>query len=207
MKDNSSLFDSIRVNKRRGGKKADEPVAKECQWEGCDKPGSHKAPLGRDREGQYLWMCLEHVREYNKNYNYFSGLDDDAIAKFQKDSITGGRPTWQMGTNRQQKYPPLNEHDPRAAGADRLYNRRNYAANARAGRMAGGRSRKLKPLEKKSFDDLNLGYGATSEEIKSRYKLLVKQNHPDANGGDRSSEERLREIITAYKILQKAGLC
>ena len=66
---------------------------------------------------------------------------------------------------------------------------------------------KLKALEKKSFDDLNLPYTATPDDIKARYKLLVKQNHPDANGGDRSSEDRLREIILAYKILQKAGFC
>ena len=58
-----------------------------------------------------------------------------------------------------------------------------------------------------SFDDLNLPHTATANDIKARYKLLVKQNHPDANGGDRSSEDRLREIILAYKILQKAGFC
>ena len=58
-----------------------------------------------------------------------------------------------------------------------------------------------------SFEDLNLPLTATSDDIKARYKLLVKQNHPDANGGDRKSEERLREVITAYKILQKAGFC
>jgi curved DNA-binding protein CbpA len=163
--------------------------------------------MGRNREGMYLWMCLPHVRDYNKNFNYFSGLDDDAIAKFQKDTITGARPTWQMGTNSTSKHPPLNERNPNAEGAQRLYNRTNYAANARAGKLASSRTRKLKTLEKKSFEDLNLPFTATGEEIKARYKLLVKQNHPDANGGDRSSEERLREIILAYKILQKAGFC
>ena len=163
--------------------------------------------MGRNREGLYLWMCIEHVREYNKNFNYFSGLDDDAIAKFQKDTITGARPTWQMGTNRNSKHPPLNERNPNAEGAQRLYNRTNYGAAARAGRSAPIRARKLKALEKKSFDDLNLPHTATSDELKARYKLLVKQNHPDANGGDRSSEDRLREIILAYKILQKAGFC
>lgn len=163
--------------------------------------------MGRNREGQYLWMCINHVRDYNKNFNYFSGLDDEAIAKFQKDAITGSRPTWQMGTNKTSRHPPLNERDPNAEGAQRLYNRTNYAAAARAGRGAGAPARKLKVLEKKSFDDLNLPHTATSDELKARYKLLVKQNHPDANGGDRSSEERLREIILAYKILQKAGFC
>lgn len=205
MKETSSLFDSIRIGKKTS-KKKDEPVAQTCQWEGCDKPGTHKAPMGRNREGHFLWMCIDHVREYNKNYNYFSGLDDEAIAKFQKDAVTGARPTWQMGSNKWGKHPPVSDHDPRQAGAQRLYNRMNM----RAGRAVGGsplRSRKLKALERKSFDDLNLPHTASADDIKARYKLLVKQNHPDANGGDRKSEERLREVITAYKILQKAGFC
>ena len=206
MKPTSPLFDSIRVGNKSSKKKKEEDNSRPCQWEGCDKPGTHKAPMGRNREGQFLWMCIDHVREYNKNYNYFSGLDDDAMAKFQKDSVTGARPTWEMGSNRWGKYPPINEHDPRAAGAQRLYNR----MNRRTGKATGTgpvRSRKLKALEKKSFEDLNLPATATSDDIKARYKLLVKQNHPDANGGDRKSEERLREVITAYKILQKAGFC
>lgn len=206
MKPTSSLFDSIRVGNRSSKKKKEEPPKQVCQWEGCDKPGTHKAPMGRNREGQYLWMCIDHVRDYNKNFNYFQGLDDAAIAKFQKDAITGSRPTWQMGTNKTSRHPPLNERDPNAEGAQRLYNRMN---RARGGKPApgGAARRKLKVLEKKSFDDLNLPHTATAEDIKARYKLLVKQNHPDANGGDRSSEERLREIILAYKILQKAGFC
>ena len=128
MKPTSSLFDSIRVGNRSSKKKKEEPVKQVCQWEGCDKPGTHKAPMGRNREGQYLWMCIDHVRDYNKNFNYFSGLDDDAIAKFQKEAITGSRPTWQMGTNKTSKHPPLNERNPNAEGAQRLYNRINYAA-------------------------------------------------------------------------------
>ncbi len=207
MKQTSSLFDSIRVGNRTSKKKAEEPPKQVCQWEGCEKPGTHKAPMGRNREGQYLWMCLDHVRDYNKNFNYFSGLDDAAIAKFQKDAITGSRPTWQMGTNRTTKHPPINERDANAEGAQRLYNRMQQ--RTRGGSPSAGpvRARKLKVLEKKSFDDLNLPHTATSDDIKARYKILVKQNHPDANGGDRSSEERLREIILAYKILQKAGFC
>lgn len=205
MSNNSKIFDSIRIGKRTRAKP--EPAKRSCQWEGCGEPGTHKAPLGRDREGLYLWLCFEHVREYNKDYNYFSGLDDDAIARFQKDAITGHRPTWAMGVNRWGDLPPANAADPRAKAAERLYNRAGYAAHARAGRLSTTRNRKLKTLEKKSFDELNLPYTATAQDIKTRYKLLVKQNHPDANGGDRSSEDRLRQIIQAYKILQQAGFC
>lgn len=163
--------------------------------------------MGRNLEGHYYNFCITHVREYNKQYNYFSGLDDDEIAKYHKENITGQRPTWKMGVNPNGNAQPAQPIDPRAAAAERLYNRKNYAADVRAGRLSSVRTRKLKVLEKKSFDDLNLKYTATGDDIKRRYKDLVKQNHPDANGGDRSSEERLRAIIQAYKHLQKAGFC
>ena len=46
---------------------------------------------------------------------------------------------------------------------------------------------------------------ATTAEIKVRFKALVKRHHPDANGGDRSTEDRLREIIQAYNYLKSIG--
>ena len=67
--------------------------------------------------------------------------------------------------------------------------------------------RKLKQLEGKAFETLGLGANAGGEAIKARYKELVKQHHPDANGGDRSSEDRLAEVIQAYKLLRQAGFC
>ena len=66
--------------------------------------------------------------------------------------------------------------------------------------------RQLRPLEKKSLTSLGLKQGATKDEIKARFKELVKLHHPDANGGDTRSEEKLREIIQAYNYLKQAGL-
>jgi len=53
---------------------------------------------------------------------------------------------------------------------------------------------------------LDLDANATDTSIKARYKDLVKKHHPDANGGDRSSEEKLREIIKAYNFLRSQKL-
>jgi len=156
----------------------------------------YRAPKGRDREGQYFHFCVDHVREYNKSYNYFTGMADDDVRSYQKDSLTGHRPTWKMGVNKQASEGP-DGHDPRAG----------MRANAqrRAEQARRPRQRKLLTLEKRSLDVLNLPYTARGAEIKARYKELVKLNHPDANGGDRSSEDRLREIIQAYNVLKKAG--
>ena len=62
-------------------------------------------------------------------------------------------------------------------------------------------------MELRSLSTLGLDRNATGAEVKARYKLLVKRHHPDANGGDRSLEDRLREIIQAYSYLKSVGFC
>ncbi len=69
------------------------------------------------------------------------------------------------------------------------------------------RERKAKPLEAKALETLGLDAKATGAAIKSRYKELVKRHHPDANGGDRGSEDRFRDVLQAYRVLKQAGLC
>ncbi len=205
MASNSDIFDKIRI-KPRGAKKKEEEQRKaaECSWEGCEKPGGHKAPMGRNRDGQYFNFCIDHVRLYNKNYNYFSGLNDDEIASFQKENITGHRPTWQMGGKRE-RTKPVDESTLRETPSWHGQVRNRFGPDGK--RRVTQAGRKLGRLDTRALRDLSLDDGATSIEIKTKYKLLVKQNHPDANGGDRSSEDRLRQIIQAYKHLKQAGLC
>ena len=73
-----------------------EPI---CQWRGCQSAGEHRAPKGRGREGQYYFLCLAHVREFNASYNYFEGMSNTDIEAYQKDSVIGHRPTWRAGAN------------------------------------------------------------------------------------------------------------
>ena len=95
MSNDSPLFDRIRVKPDLDRRpRADLPG---CQWPRCAAPATHRAPKGRLRASEYWQFCLEHVREYNNSYNFFAGMSDDAIAKYQKDDITGHRPTWKMG--------------------------------------------------------------------------------------------------------------
>ncbi len=97
MKLESKYFDRIRVKPDEDRLLRDKHVA--CDWPGCDRPGEHKAPRGRDNEGEYYKFCTDHVRQYNKSYNYFTGMKDDEVAAFQKDARNGHRPTWKMGEN------------------------------------------------------------------------------------------------------------
>ncbi|MBO3762416.1 DnaJ domain-containing protein [Ciceribacter sp. L1K23] len=207
MKLDSKYFDRIRT--RRKIEREQEPVEPTCQWDGCDRPGVHRAPVGRHAEGQFFLFCFEHVKEYNKGYNYFSGLSDTEIARYQKEAITGHRPTWTIGVNKSAKSSPLHStlRSGSAASNARVKDPFGFVGQGRGTSPRFPQARKLKTLEAKAFDTLGLAGSATATEIKSRYKELVKKHHPDANGGDRGSEERFRAVIQAYQLLKQAGFC
>jgi hypothetical protein len=214
MKLDSKYFDQIRLSPTvpRG---AEEP-AHVCQWKGCTAAGDFKAPRGRGREGEYYRFCLDHVRQFNASYNYFAGMSDAEIEDFRKGAVTGHRPTWRLGADRggTDNLSEANVGNARA---------RRYAHFARHGMQDPHRimddsdaithgtarhapRRALKPLERKALDTLDLAETSQGPEIKARFKELVKRHHPDANGGDRGAEDKLREIIQAYNYLKQAGL-
>ncbi|HEX6000193.1 MAG TPA: J domain-containing protein [Hyphomicrobiaceae bacterium] len=205
MKLDSKYFDSIRAKPAR-----EEPAPKAgpaCQWKGCTSIGLYKAPVGRGKEGKYYLFCLDHVRQFNASYNYFEGWSSAEVEAFQKDAVIGHRPTWRTGTG-----PDVRGARARA-GADADFggafaDPHEFMAtrSARAAREKAEAARRLKPLEKKSMDALGLAQGADKVQIKARFKELVKLHHPDANGGDKRSENKLREIIQAYNYLKQAGL-
>lgn len=210
MKLTSKYFDSIRVS--RGGKRVEDSARSEtdfppCQWKGCEKPAPYRAPMGRGREGDYFSFCIDHVRQYNASYNYFDGMSDNEVRDFQKDAITGHRPTWKVGANAWAHGTRDGRDEQENAGADRSANFAAWRAQKSGGdEKPSPRKRVVRPLEKKALDALHLDGSATREDIKAKFKELVKLHHPDANGGDKQSEDKLREIIQAYNFLKQAGL-
>jgi len=203
MKPYPKYFEKIRVRPDpQAEAKAHAPI---CQWDGCEEAGTHRAPVGRMREGEYFRFCFEHVREYNKGFNYFSGLADSEVARYQKEALTGHRPTWTIGTNASYRSAPeMAQHRSGRAG---YYRNVRDPFNMFGSDNAAPRQRKAKPLEAKALETLGLTAKATGTEIKARYKELVKRHHPDANGGDRGSEDRFRDVLQAYRVLKQAGLC
>src|SRR3974390_2966606 len=100
--DSSKIFDAIRIRQNRVSAKQQahaREAAIMCEWPGCQTKGPHRAPKGRENSREYWHYCLDHVREYNQSYNFFSGMNPDAVARYQKDAMTGHRPTWKMGAN------------------------------------------------------------------------------------------------------------
>jgi hypothetical protein len=197
---NSPLFDRIRVKREPQRERRESQFR--CDAPGCENAGDYRAPMGRLREGQYFCFCLEHVREYNNSYNYFNGMSDADVARYLKDATTGHRPTWAMGAKRGQgsfREDRLKTDD--LADPLGLYRQRFHK-----GRPQEEAASRLSTVTIKALHALGLEESAGAEAIKARYKELVKRHHPDANGGDRSCEDRLREIIHAYKTLRAAKL-
>jgi DnaJ domain len=207
MKLDSKYFDSIRVSRTRERRRSGAPggSAPRCQWNECNKKGPHRAPKGRASEGEYYHFCREHVIEYNKSYNYFAGMDETEVTNYQKAAATGHRPTWSMGVHG----PDCASWNavPGNGASDPFETLKSMRGRARAQPEAAQEKRRfvLKGARKHLLA-LNLEENATPDEIKVRFKALVKLHHPDHNGGDRSSEERFREVLTAYNYLKQAGL-
>ena len=152
------------------------------------------------------------MRAYNASYNYFAGMTDAAVAAYQKDAVIGHRPTWAMGVNAAGK---AQESESGAAqpgmgisrSARRPEGREFPARPGRARGACGTEAAAPSGPVRRALDILGLDETVDAAAIKAQYKALVKRFHPDANGGDRSFEERLRDIIKAHDTLKTAGLC
>lgn len=174
------------------------PKGRRCGVAGCPEEGAFRVPKNRDQLSTYLWFCLAHAREHNEKWDYFSGMSETEIEHFRDEAVVGHRPTWPLG-KRAAGFP---------GGSGAFHIEDGYAVFAEAEPHPQPRrpERVLTRLQIQAFDVLNLETSASLNQIKARYKELVKRFHPDANGGDRGAEERLKLVIKAYGVLRASGL-
>ncbi|MGV3482141.1 MAG: J domain-containing protein [Sphingobium sp.] len=171
-----------------------------CDHAGCDQPGEFRAPGARrsgfDGPGDWRWYCLDHVRAFNAGYNFFEGMDADEIAAAQRPFAGWERETRAFATGGAARPPRWADFsDPLDAISARF---RDTAPQPRAdGRPLSGENRKDLQL-------LGLTADATRKELRQRYADLVRRYHPDRNGGDRSHEKALGDVIAAYTRLKGA---
>ncbi|KQY26696.1 J domain-containing protein [Rhizobium sp. Root482] len=202
MTSDTKIFVGLRPTRKKQAPLPDTDCP-ECQWADCEKPGTQRAPVGREAEGLYLLFCPKHAQEYIKGYNFSPNLSAPATAQYQREAASGLRPTW--GTIVDQTWEiPL--PSTARSGSAKATNARRSAAQRQVARIAF-QARKLKVMEARAFEALGLSPEATPEEIKIRYKQRLKMHHPDANQGDRNSEDQLQASIDAYKILKLNGFC
>ncbi|WP_105405200.1 J domain-containing protein [Neorhizobium sp. T7_12] len=202
MTSDSKIFVSLRPI-RKIQPRHQEPSGPNCQWDGCEQSGTHRAPVGREAEGLFLLFCPTHLAAYTKGYNFSPSLSDPVTARYQREAASGLRATIGVKVNRVTE-PPLPSKA--RSGSAKAINARKSAAERQAA-SAAKRVRKLKVLEAKAFETLGISPDATPEEIRRRYKEKLKMHHPDANQGDRNSEDELRAAIEAHKILKLNGFC
>ena len=164
-----------------------------CDHPDCQAPGEFRAPRSRTELTRFYWFCLEHVREYNAAWNYYADMDEAAIeAEIRKD-IVWQRPTWPLGTRPGASGAPF--HDPLSLLGD-------GATDPKADREARVQMQNLTGAEREALSVLGLVAPITKADIKQRYKLLAKTLHPDANGGDKRAEDRLKSVNHAYTTLR-----
>jgi hypothetical protein len=170
----------------------------QCAWPGCDAPGEFRAP-GDTRPvfngpGDWRWLCLDHVREFNSGYNWFDGMTPDEIAAAQNPYGGWDRETRAFASNGADRPPRW------ADFADPL-----DAIGARFKAAQPQERKDGKPLsegDRKNLRTLGLDVDADRKQLRQRYSELVRRYHPDRNGGDRSHEKALSQVIEAYTALR-----
>ncbi len=205
-----------------------------CAYPDCAAEGSFRAPRSRTELDQHIWLCLDHIREYNKTWDYFAGMSQAEIEAHVRRDIIGWRPTWPLGR--------LSANTPEAAqtakdGAQTgAKGRQNRGSGPRwSGAKPGGdpfahirddfglfgearrprrdhaeagagfqRRYRARDEETQALDTLGLSQPLSLAALKARYKELVKRFHPDANGGDKAAEERLKLVNQAYATLKNS---
>ncbi|MFC3061119.1 J domain-containing protein [Paenirhodobacter populi] len=179
-----------RTKGRRGMSGAFETSTRKCDHEGCNEPGQYRAPKSPKVLDDYYWFCKEHIREYNLNWNYFQGQSEEEFQRFLDNATVWERPTKPFGhkTKEEMGWARHGITDPHEMlGANATQN---------PGRTTVGR--KLPPTERRALDILDARDTMSKTEIRAQYKALIKVLHPDMNGGDRSQEEMLQEVVWAW---------
>ena len=163
-----------------------------CDAPGCERRGEYKAPKSPERLDEHFWFCLDHVREYNRAWNYCRGMSENEIEHTIRHATTWERPSWPFGARRWQ-----------ADGMAGTRVRDDFEVLGFSPRDHGRKAPAVPPEQVRALSVLGLDPPATLDEVKACYKRLVKITHPDRNGGDRVAEERLKSINEAYTTLRR----
>lgn len=181
---------------RKGGRKAepdpDEMPRHPCAHPGCAEAGLYRAPRDRTLR-QFLWFCLPHVRAYNAAWDYYKGMAPNEIEAHLRDDTAWQRPTWPLG---------------RLGGAGRFDAEvlRDPLGILRQEAPTRRRQREVvetPPELRAALELMELTWPLDQVELRTRYKDLAKRYHPDATGGDRAAEDRLKDINRAYSLLKR----
>ena len=166
-----------------------------CHAKGCNKNGEFRAPKSRSEINQYHLFCLQHVKEYNKKWNFFEGMSNEEFENFLKNDITGHKKTYKFGSGGDIN---INEKDL----FESLFGFYNGKKSHYIQDKESKKNTQLTKKQKEALHRFNLNDKATLENVKSKYKKLAKIFHPDLNKGNKRMEEEFKKLTSAYKELQ-----
>ena len=208
--DISVTADKARRARVRGMSGAVENCTRSCEWPGCEANAAYRAPISPDHLQEFRWFCLDHVREYNKSWNYFDGWSEDDLDAQMRADRTWERPTWAFKGGQKKTV----RGGPHADG--KVWSRWGFqdplevlgesaTQNPGAHKDRRSRFRRLTRDEERAMDTLGLPHNVEDRnEVRTRYRDLVKDLHPDMNGGARGDEARLGRVIRAWDILKRS---
>ena len=154
-----------------------------CDWNNCFELGEYRAPVEKDN--------LKHVKEFNKNWNYFSGMTDTQVIDFLKSDMTWHKPT--QGFSSSDNFFKVLWNNALNDGFDDSKFKSHFEADKRF---------KFSSNDIKAFSILGISVGLKWDKIQQKFKKLVKKFHPDINSGDKTYEEKLKVITLAYTQLK-----
>ena len=163
-----------------------------CDWNNCNEIGAYKAPVEKDNSRKYRLLCLEHVKEFNKNWNYFSGMNDDQILDFLKSDMTWHKPTQNFSSSDNFFKVLWNDTLKDEMDKDKFKSDFNRMSKF-----------KFNHKDIEAFSVLRVSVGLKWSKIQEKFKALVKKFHPDINSGNKKYEEKLKLITLAYTQLKK----
>tara|TARA_B100001250_G_C19347341_1_gene591781 strand:- start:4 stop:519 length:516 start_codon:yes stop_codon:yes gene_type:complete len=161
-----------------------------CDWENCSEIGSYKAPIERDNSRKFRLLCLEHIKIFNKKWNYFSNMTNEEIEYFIKSDLT-----WHKST----KSFSSSENFFNILWSNALEDKFNIFKSSGFREF---KKTKLSNTDKDALDIMELKHDTKWEEIQKKFKTLVKKYHPDKNNGNKKFEDRLKKITLAYSQLK-----
>ena len=162
-----------------------------CDWNNCMEIGEFKAPIEKDNSKNFRLLCLNHIKEFNKNWNYFAGMDDKQIYEFLKSDMTWHKPTQSFSSS------------------DNFF--KVLWNNALKDDVTNGkfdpsfdhmRQYRFDQNDIKAFKILGINVGLKWDKIQEKFKKLVKKLHPDMNAGNKKFEDKLKVVTLAYNQLK-----
>ena len=173
----------------------EKTIHRKCDKDDCNKKGEFKAPKSRLLLNEYYFFCIEHIKEYNKSWDFYKGLNVNQIENSMRDDVIWNRPSWPLKGNPYKIIEQINTYF--SENLEEFADDKNSTQYFRNKLL----DEQLTLEENKALSNLNLKLPLSLEKIKKNYKKLVKIFHPDVNGNNKKAEDKFKEINKSYKIL------